>query len=60
MNTTQTKEQATAATKAQLLDVSKFSPEKAVAALIDRAAEMKASDLFYTTNEQHLAVQVRH
>ena len=44
----------------QLMDVSKLPVEQAVAALIDRAVRMGASDLFFVTNEQHVAVHVRH
>ena len=47
-------------TKPKLLDVSKLPVDKAVAALIDRAVQMGASDLFFVTNEQHVAVHVRH
>jgi type II secretory ATPase GspE/PulE/Tfp pilus assembly ATPase PilB-like protein len=43
-----------------LLDVTKLSPETAVARLIDHAVEIQASDLFFISNEQHIAVQVRH
>ena len=46
--------------KTPLLDVSKLPVERAVAALIDRAVRLGASDLFFVTNEQHVAVQVRH
>ena len=46
--------------KPQLLDVSKLPVEKAVAALVDGAVRMGASDLFFVTNEQHVAVLVRH
>lgn len=44
----------------QMIDVSRLAPEKAVAALIDHAVSMGASDLFLVSNEQHLAVLVRH
>lgn len=44
----------------QLLDVSKLPVDRAVAALINRAVQAGASDLFFVTNEQHVAVQVRH
>ena len=47
-------------TKPKLLDVSKLPVDKAVAALVDRAVQMGASDLFFVTNEQHVAVHVRH
>jgi type II secretory ATPase GspE/PulE/Tfp pilus assembly ATPase PilB-like protein len=35
-------------------------PEPAVAALIDHAVKLPASDLFFTPNENHVAVSVRH
>jgi type II secretory ATPase GspE/PulE/Tfp pilus assembly ATPase PilB-like protein len=44
----------------QLIDVSKMPVDAAVDRLIDHAAEMRASDLFLTANEQHVAVLVRH
>ncbi|MBW3599572.1 MAG: hypothetical protein KY475_20160, partial [Planctomycetes bacterium] len=43
----------------RLMDLSHVSPEKGVAVLIDRALELRASDLFLATNEQYVAVQVR-
>ena len=43
----------------RLIDLSHVSPEKGVAVLIDRALELRASDLFFATNEQSVAVQVR-
>ena len=43
----------------RLMDLNHVSPEKGVAILIDRALELRASDLFLVTNEQHVAVQVR-
>jgi type II secretory ATPase GspE/PulE/Tfp pilus assembly ATPase PilB-like protein len=43
----------------RLIDLSHVTPEKGVAILIDRALELKASDLFFATNEQSVAVQVR-
>jgi len=46
--------------KSPLLDVSKLPVDAAVAALIDRAVQVGASDLFFVTNEHHVAVQVRH
>ena len=46
--------------KQQLVDVSKLPIDQAVAALINRAVRMGASDLFFVTNEQHVAVHVRH
>jgi type II secretory ATPase GspE/PulE/Tfp pilus assembly ATPase PilB-like protein len=47
-------------TKSPLLDVSSLPVDHAVTALIDRAVEVGASDLFFVANEQHVAVQVRH
>lgn len=46
--------------KPLMIDVSKLPPEKAIQRLIDHAVEMGASDLFLLSNEQHLAVMVRH
>jgi len=46
--------------KAMLVDVSKFSPEIAVARLIEHAADMGASDLFLVSNVNHIAAEVRH
>ena len=43
----------------RLLDLSHVTPEKGVQRLIERALELRASDLFLVTNEQHVAVQVR-
>ena len=43
----------------RLLDLSAVSPEKGVSRLIERAVELRASDLFIITNEPHVAVQVR-
>ena len=47
-------------TKQQLVDVSKLPIDQAVAALVNRAVRIGASDLFFVTNEQHVAVHVRH
>jgi type II secretory ATPase GspE/PulE/Tfp pilus assembly ATPase PilB-like protein len=44
----------------QMVDVTKFPTDKQVDALIDHAAGMGASDLFFTTNDQHVAILVRH
>ena len=41
-------------------NVSGMLPEAAVAALVEHAAKLPASDLFYSTNENHVAVSVRH
>jgi type II secretory ATPase GspE/PulE/Tfp pilus assembly ATPase PilB-like protein len=49
-----------APTRPLMVDVSKLPPERAITRLIDHAAEMGASDLFLVTNEQHVAVMVRH
>lgn len=43
----------------QLMDLEGQSPEQAMEALIERAVDAQASDLFLVTNEQHVAVQVR-
>src|SRR3954471_21928410 len=43
----------------RLLDLSHVTPEKGVQRLIERALELRASDLFLVTNEQHVAVLVR-
>jgi len=43
----------------RLLDLSAVSAEKGMSRLIERAIELRASDLFFATNEQHVAVQVR-
>lgn len=44
----------------QLIDTHRMQPERAVDALIDHAVELGASDIFFVSNEQHLAAQVRH
>ena len=44
----------------QMIDISKLTPERAVDRLIAHAVQMGASDLFIVSNEQHLAVMVRH
>jgi len=52
---------STAPAKAgKLIDVHHLSADKAVAALIDHAVKLRSSDLFFATNEQHVAVNVRH
>jgi type II secretory ATPase GspE/PulE/Tfp pilus assembly ATPase PilB-like protein len=43
-----------------MIDVSRLPAERAVDALIDHAVDMGASDLFLVSNEEHLAVLVRH
>jgi type II secretory ATPase GspE/PulE/Tfp pilus assembly ATPase PilB-like protein len=42
------------------IDVNKMPPEEAVPRLIEHAAGLKASDLYFATNENHVAVSVRH
>ena len=44
----------------QMIDVTKFPTDKQVDALIDHAVGMGASDLFFTSNDQHVAVLARH
>jgi len=52
---------AVAATmRPQMIDVSRMTPEHAIAALINHAVQMGASDLFIVSNEQHVAALVRH
>jgi general secretion pathway protein E len=41
-------------------DVAGLRPESAVAALVDHAARLGASDLFFSFNDNHVAVSVRH
>src|SRR5437667_7870685 len=43
-----------------LLDVNSLQPDQAVHRLIERAAELRASDLFFATNDNHVAVSIRH
>ena len=43
----------------RLLDLGMTAPENGFARLVERAVELRASDLFLATNEQHVAVQVR-
>jgi len=43
-----------------MIDVSALSVERGTARLIEHAAQMGASDLFFVANEGHMAVQVRH
>jgi type II secretory ATPase GspE/PulE/Tfp pilus assembly ATPase PilB-like protein len=42
------------------ITVNDLGPEEATARIIDHAAGMQISDLFFTTNENHVAVQARH
>jgi type II secretory ATPase GspE/PulE/Tfp pilus assembly ATPase PilB-like protein len=44
----------------KLIDVERLPAEAAVSALIAHAITLPASDVFFATNEQHTAVQVRH
>ena len=41
-------------------DIAGLRPESAVAALVDHAARLGASDLFFSFNDNHVAVSVRH
>jgi type II secretory ATPase GspE/PulE/Tfp pilus assembly ATPase PilB-like protein len=50
----------TTAKEAMYIDVNNEAPETAAARLIEHAAELRASDLFFTTNEDDVAVAVRH
>jgi type II secretory ATPase GspE/PulE/Tfp pilus assembly ATPase PilB-like protein len=43
----------------QLVDVTRMEAERAVERLIEHAISLRASDLFFSPNEQHLGVQVR-
>jgi type II secretory ATPase GspE/PulE/Tfp pilus assembly ATPase PilB-like protein len=43
-----------------MLDVANLNAEQAVSALVEHADDMGASDLFFVSNEQHVAVLVRH
>ena len=42
-----------------LLDLSHIAPEQGFTRLVERAMELRASDLMLVTNEQHVAVQIR-
>jgi type II secretory ATPase GspE/PulE/Tfp pilus assembly ATPase PilB-like protein len=42
------------------LNVNDAAPEAAVARVIEHSADLQISDLFFTTNENHLAVMARH
>jgi type II secretory ATPase GspE/PulE/Tfp pilus assembly ATPase PilB-like protein len=44
----------------QLVDVSRLPVDQAVQRLISHAVDIGASDLFLTSNEEHVAVLVRH
>ena len=52
--------QANTATKTKLIDVSNLPPEDAINKLVEYALNMPASDIFFVTNEQHVAVNVRY
>jgi type II secretory ATPase GspE/PulE/Tfp pilus assembly ATPase PilB-like protein len=43
----------------RLLDLDGAAPESGIPSLIERALDLRASDLFLVTNEQHVAVQAR-
>src|SRR5438105_5027026 len=49
-----------AAGKAQLIDVTRAAPEAAVSELVGHAVDTGASDLYFTSNEQHVAALIRH
>jgi general secretion pathway protein E len=42
------------------INVNDLPPEEAVGRLVDHAAQMPVSDLFFNTNESHIAVTGRH
>jgi type II secretory ATPase GspE/PulE/Tfp pilus assembly ATPase PilB-like protein len=42
------------------LNVNDLPPEEAVGRLVDHAAQTMISDLFFTTNENHIAISGRH
>src|SRR4051812_40032657 len=44
----------------QVIDVAKMPVDEAVQKLINHAVHMPASDLFFTSNEEHVGVLVRH
>src|SRR4051812_35994016 len=47
-------------TRVEVPRVADLMPEAAVTALIDHAVQLGASDLFLATNENHVAVALRH
>jgi len=49
----------TASQTAEIFELPEMAAEEAVAAIIDHAVSMTASDLFFATNEDHVAVQIR-
>ena len=51
---------AAAAMPQNMIDVNMLTPEQATNRLIEHATDLRASDLFFTSNEQHCAVLVRH
>jgi type II secretory ATPase GspE/PulE/Tfp pilus assembly ATPase PilB-like protein len=42
------------------ITVNNLTPEEAVGQLLDHAADLGVSDLFFSTNEHHMAVSARH
>lgn len=44
----------------QMIEVSQLPVERAIEALLAHALQLKASDLFITSAEEHTAIQVRH
>ena len=57
---TDTGSTATIPSSASLMDVSKLAVEKAVAKLIEYAVYLKASDLFFASNQNNVTANVRH
>ncbi len=55
-----TKQKTEPARPPQMIDVVKLPVDQAVQKLITHAVHMPASDLFFTSNEEHLGVLVRH
>jgi type II secretory ATPase GspE/PulE/Tfp pilus assembly ATPase PilB-like protein len=51
---------ATPTSPTQMVDISRLAPDRAVDRLISHAIGMGASDLFLVSNDQHVAVLVRH
>lgn len=48
-----------AAPTSKLLDLEEGAAESSVAKILKRALRISASDIFFTSNEQHIAIQVR-
>ncbi len=44
----------------QLIDVHRLTPEQAFDRILHHALTLGASDVFFASNEQHMAVQMRH